>query len=209
MIHRLVLFGLLLLVSCDKPADTPTAVAAQGERFSRKTAKTLDVGTFEVISDQLIASDPGYPAEEAGLHGLARPARRGTWKATVIRIDTGNGDHRNAELWAIHAGAKAKPDWKKRDGALGVDSGQLGIFDRSTYYDPGVVPKDYKWKDKPVAEDLPWYSLCCEQTLADPGAGVIPHGAVTHSGFGDGAYEWYAWGEKDEVVGVRVVFLPE
>ncbi len=53
-----------------------------------------------------------------------------------------------------------------------------------------------------------WYSMCCQHTLSERSAGVIPGGAVSESGYGDGAYEcFYRVNPNDEVVGVKIVFL--
>ncbi len=210
----LAALALLGLASCDRPGPAGTqakpALAMDDEEgFGRKDAKSIEIGTFEVASDQLVVSDPCYSVKDEGLHGNARPVRRGRWKATIVRIDAGDWGHRNAELIAVHSGAAGTPSWKKQEDVLGVDSGQLGVFDRARYSDDTLVPKDYQWKDKPIDPEQPWYSLCCEKTLSDAGAGVVPFGAVSSSGLGDGAYEWFLWKEKEEVVGVKVLFLRE
>ena len=39
-----------------------------------------------------------------------------------------------------------------------------------------------------------WYNSCCNQTLhTDHYAGVIPHGVVSNSGYGDGGYICYSY----------------
>src|SRR5262252_2541101 len=84
---------LLAVAACRK--DVPTTRPAQGpaqndEGFGRKNAKTIELGTFDVTSDRLIAGDPSYPLDGDDAARTARPARRGTWKATVVSIEAEN-----------------------------------------------------------------------------------------------------------------------
>ena len=72
---------------------------------------------------------------------------------------------------------------------VGVDSGQAGVFDKPFYRagaDAGQIPSE----DALEA----WYNSCCNQTLhTDHYAGVIPHGVVSNSGYGDGGYICYSY----------------
>lgn len=42
-----------------------------------------------------------------------------------------------------------------------------------------------------------WYTACCHLTLGDVAAGVIPYGAVSSSGVGDGTYDCFVRRETD------------
>jgi len=210
--RSLLALVLLAVAACRK--DGPAAGPAQrpartDEGFGRKNARTIELGTFDVTSDRLIAGDPGCPLDGEDAARTARPARRGSWKATVVRIDVDDWGTRNAELIVVHSEARGAPSWRRQPGTLGVDSGQVGVFDRPHYGDDTLVPKDHHWKDKPIDPKQPWYSLCCEQTLSQCGAGVVPFGAVSSSGIGDGGYDWFLWIERGELVGIKVLFLPE
>jgi hypothetical protein len=77
--------------------------------------------------------------------------------------------------------------WKRENFEVGVDSGQAGIFDGGHYKEDKVV-EGIEFENN-FAE--PWYNVCCDVTLADRGAGVIPFGVVSRSGFGDGGYTCY------------------
>src|SRR5262249_29915379 len=153
--------------------------------------------------------DPCYPLDGDDAARTAKPARRGSWKATVVSIDAGNWGTRNAELIVVHSEARGAPSWGREPRGLGVDSGQVGVFDRPHYGDDALVPKDYRWKDRPVDPKQPWCSLCCEKTLSEAGAGVVPFGAVSSSGIGDGIYDWFLWIDRGDLVGIKVLFLPE
>jgi len=80
-----------------------------------------------------------------------------------------------------HAGAAG---YQKLDFEVGVDSGQAGVFDLSHYWNDSVAPE--------VAPEEVWYSMCCAVTLSECSAGVVPFGAVSSSGYGDGGYDGFA-----------------
>jgi hypothetical protein len=48
--------------------------------------------------------------------------------------------------------------------------------------------------------------MCCDRTLHKDQAGVIPFGAVSSSGGGDGYYKCLVKKDGDEVVGVLIDF---
>ena len=51
--------------------------------------------------------------------------------------------------------------------------------------------------------------MCCDRTLNEIGAGVIPFGVVSSSGLGDGQYTCEVAKQDDVVVGIQVNFLEE
>lgn len=60
-----------------------------------------------------------------------------------------------------------------------------------------------------MPDDL-WYSSCCDLTLSEIGAGVIPGGAVSSSGYGDGGYvASISTDDNSEIVAIRIVFISE
>lgn len=201
----------LLFSGCDrKPPPPPVRGSGESEyKIPWKNPERIELGTFEVTSGVLVVRDPCYPLEPKPDGGHVAPAKNGRWRAVIVRIDAGNWGTRVAELIAFLPGA-AEGIWTAGKDIIAVDSGQAGIFDRAHFANNALVPQDYKWKDKPIDEKQRWYSLCCEKTLEAPHAGVVPHGAVSSAGLGDGGYDWYF--RKDgagEVVAVKVVFLPE
>lgn len=104
----------------------------------------------------------------------------------------------------------------------GVDSGQLGIFNISSYR-KGVFKEDFeetlkrkfpyeswkrKWEDTKDDEDT-FYKACCNITLSDDEVGIIRNvGFVSRSGCGDGAYPVYRLlNENNDTVGFRIDFI--
>lgn len=101
------------------------------------------------------------------------------------------------------------PNWTLAHRAIGVDTGQAGIFDLRYFRQDGVVPTNYPGKRDKVRVEDRWYWMCCDVTRT-PGtnAAVIPYGVVADSGWGDGYYPVYALrDDEDRVVGVRIVFI--
>ena len=69
-----------------------------------------------------------------------------------------------------------------QDENVGVDSGQMGVFDDSIYPTEKEIGESF---DDPKT----FYGRCCQATLADEMEGLIDGaGAVTSSGYGDGTY---------------------
>lgn len=155
------------------------------------------LGTFNVVSGRIIVSDPCYEAKNE----LQLPAVNGEWKASI------SGKDRNSVLNVSTKGSSKFP-WEKVSTA-GVDSGQMSVFDLSAYRnDKEAEGRDLsQWKpDKGAGEQF--YAACCVLTCyAENSAGVLPHGAVSQSGYGDGVYPVYVKkNEQGKVVAVKVKF---
>jgi len=69
--------------------------------------------------------------------------------------------------------------------------------------------KDYRdsfLNEKPE-ETKDWVEVVSDKTFTDVGAGVVDHGCVSRSGYGDGSYVAYAaYDREDRVVGVKILF---
>jgi len=96
--------------------------------------------------------------------------------------------------------------------SLGVDSGQLGIFDKEWYRNdaklsPEQLPKTETWKE----EDEMWYGTCCEATLDEEQCGLVPGGFVSSSGYGDGAYDAFLhqFDGCNKYAAIEVVFIDD
>ena len=85
----------------------------------------------------------------------------------------------------------------------GVDSGQCGFFDDLFYGDDDVC------KNMEITVDYgsPWYNMCCDTTLSEEKCGVVPYGAVSSSGVGDGAYGLYYMLKDGQVVAAMLQFM--
>ena len=171
----------------------------------------MKIGTFQIESGVLVVSDPCY---ELGTwcQGVVRHAKNGTWEAEINSKDCGEWGERTEELFCRCCGVDAVRH-AKASFEVGVDSGQAGVFDEAHYRNDEEAEgyKDFKfeYKTSPLCPDEPWYSLCCDRTLGlEEGAGVIPFGAVSTSGYGDGCYKAeLGYDADDNVVSVRITFL--
>lgn len=163
------------------------------------------IGEFLNLSGKMIVSDPCY---DRGCWCAAKldNVMRGTWYAEVLKSDEDKWGIRVAVLRAIHEGHNGEY-FESTDFVLGVDSGQLGIYDESHYRDENVFSEPSKFGSCGKDE---WYGHNCDVTLEDKQAGVIPFGCVSCSGYGDGSYGMYvARNDSGWVIGIEVVFIED
>lgn len=167
---------------------------------------------FEITSGSLVCSDPCYTTD-IWCMGIVNNVRKGTWLAHSNIETVGAWGERNVDLTVHHSGIKInESDWEEISGTFGVDSGQFGFFDRDHYRNSasvqGMPMQDFGEDYDREAGDA-WYRACCNITLNKPESwGVLPNGAVSSSGIGDGSYNVY--GIKDaygEYAAFRVVFI--
>ena len=176
------------------------------------------LGSFEVTGPEIRVSDPGY-GRDVWCCGTVKNCRIGTWEAAVLRKDQGEWGVRNAVLAirfadggpkfnAINrAVCNATGAWHECPIDVGVDSGQAGFFDDAHYQDATVL----SGMAKPafISDDV-WYGHCCDITLSRIGAGVMPYGVVSSSGYGDGSYVAYKHlNHEGQVDFLFVVFIEE
>jgi hypothetical protein len=154
------------------------------------------LGSFELTGPVMRISDPCYD-REVWCCGTVDNCRVGTWEAAVLKMDEGDWGVRNAVLAVRYKDGGPKFNainravcngtgaWHECPFEVGVDSGQAGFFDELHYQDNSVVEKmngpEHDFGDA-------WYSHCCDITITRTGAGVMPYGAVSSSGYGDGGY---------------------
>jgi len=158
-----------------------------------KTLTTTELGSFDITSGEARISDPCYKVDE-WCAGTIDKVKYGKWDAYVIKSDEGEWGNRCAVLIAVHEDYTIDaddPNFETADIDVGVDSGQAGIFDLSFFKDDESVADTKRIASDAgrICEDEPWYSICCDRTLSEVGAGVIPFGCVSSSGYGDGSYE--------------------
>lgn len=169
---------------------------------------------FEIVSGTILVSDPCYE-KDGFLQLKLENVRKGFWTMSTDRTDEGSWGKRVAEL--ICLANNSNGDCWECAGAIGVDSGQAGIFDEKHYRDDAaVVGQTLLHEDSPIIwvnkDGDDWYNLCCDKTLHKEyeGGGVIPFGAVSSSGFGDGQYDVFVRkNAKGEITGVKIVFLTD
>ena len=178
---------------------------------TRKGGSMNDLGSFEVVSGKLAVSDPCYDID-VWCRGELENCKRGTWMASVVEKRMGSWGHRICKLIAVHEDFIHAP-FSQREVAgfeVGVDSGQAGIFDASHYRDGSIVPNDGHKHLFEGEEADPWYDYCCDITLSDQSAGVLPYGCVSSSGFGDGGYDCFIWRNSEgQIVRVEIEYIAE
>lgn len=155
------------------------------------------LGQFEVTSGKLRVTDPCYD-RSVWCSGYV-DAENGTWNALITTADTELMGRRVARLvvWRqvdTQLGETAPIADQPVDFEVGVDSGQAGFFDDAFYPDN--------------CEEGDFYGKCGDFTLSKQMGGVLPFGAVSRSGFGDGGYDCFVGrNEKGNVVSAQIVFI--
>jgi hypothetical protein len=161
----------------------------------------IKLGTFNVSSGEVVISDPCYELDT--WCQAVKKAANGKWQAEVEIADGKVA----TLLFAFHSKEKAsKYEYMKDE--LGVDSGQLRIFDKDFYRNDKIIIKDDFGTGKIILENEKFYSACCSHTLSNKLAGVLSSGAVSASGYGDGGYSGYVGFNKGgELVCLEVAFI--
>ena len=202
--------------SCWKSsAQLRSEVTDMGKKYNGELTR---LGTFELTGPVLRVSDPCYD-RDVWCSATIENCKPGNWETAVLMQDEGDWGIRNAVLIARHTdsepGLKAytkvlsgtDKTWQECPFDVGVDSGQAGIFDDAYYQDDSV------FAGSPAAkfdEDNSWYSHCCDITMSQHSAGVLPYGVVSCSGFGDGGYVAYRHVDQDgKTDAVFIVFIED
>jgi hypothetical protein len=143
--------------------------------------KNKFIGAFQVLSGALVVSDPCYESG-AAYTAIFPKAKTGVWIGTIGMAKLPGGAIAITDLTASVVTAPKKLKWIDSGILVGVDSGQVGIFDRSKYGDRS-------------AEGL------------DCTAAVCPFGIVSVSGFGDGVNPCLIKQHEGKIVAVKVLFV--
>lgn len=170
--------------------------------------KTIKLGSTVIVSD------PCYELP-TWCQAKVEDVLPGDYKTTIRMSDQENWGTRVSLLGAVHKDYLDKPlDWELAPFDLGVDSGQLGIFDSNGYFNDeyaqsvlSEIEGEFGMNDRPG--DI-WYDKMCALTISDEGWGSYSEGVVSSSGYGDGSYPLYLSRNNDgKVVGFVVDFLIE
>ena len=162
------------------------------------------LGTFNVESGCLIVTDPCY---EYDPFNVLLNVQNGTW---IAEITTERYDG-VTQLYAHRTCFEGNGHWRTAGFIVHVDSGQAGIFDAAHFdKDEDVSPEEtfenVSFRDS--TDHTRWYKMCCDRTLGPDSAGVIPFGAVSASGWGDGGYECEYFETDDGLVtAVRINYI--
>lgn len=177
------------------------------------------LGEFELTGPIMRVSDPCYE-RDVWCSGVLNDCVVGTWEAAKSVVDEGPWGER-VEALLVRAEncphgfddlkelfLEAKDNWSEADFEVGVDSGQAGFYDDAHYQD---VHEFDGWPAAANYYGSDWYDHCCEITMKDSAAaGVIPHGVVSCSGYGDGGYYCLYHKNQDGMIDMSIiVFLEE
>jgi len=177
--------------------------------------KTL--GKFEVVSGKVRVTDPCYD-EETWCAGTVDKVRNGIWAAEV----TTSKYERVSTLLAHFGGYKPKSGaWISQAYQVGVDSGQAGLFDEKNYRKSNAEDEakitshwaEFLKKEKKSSDPQPaFYAVCCSLTCGDDNGassfgGVLKHGCVSSSGWGDGCYAAFVQRDSEgKAVAIKIKF---
>ena len=171
------------------------------------------------LGNSVMVSDPCY-TPDTWCQAKIENVKEGEYNTYCHKIHTGDFGVRCSLLLAVHSSYDVnKMHWELHPNEIGVDSGQAGIFDMSTFRKDGLdieVPtigydgRDLSWLDglksisgvTPEGED--WYIKMCKLTLTEQMWGGYENGVVSRSGFGDGGYTLYV--AKEEFTGKVIAF---
>lgn len=174
------------------------------------TLPTKRIGRMELGKDVCV-SDPCYDRDVwcmTQLHNV----KPGAWdvEAGIGEIDSWGERVYVLTLYhhSIPMQQRNKLEWSEY-GSLGVDSGQMSVFDDHYYRRKNGSVEEFE-SDKDYAEAF--YDNCCGITLGNDGVGLYyaDHkavGVVSSSGCGDGAYPMDVAIQNDEIVAIRIDFM--
>lgn len=176
------------------------------------------------LGNSVMVSDPCY-TPDTWCQAKIENVKEGEYNTYCHKIDTGDFGERCSLLLAVHSSYDVnKMYWELHPDEIGVDSGQAGIFDMSTFRKDGIemeVPtigydgRDLNWLDALKSEKdgkgEDWYIKMCKLTLTEKMWGGYENGVVSRSGFGDGGYTLYIAKEEytGKVIGFCIDFFVE
>ncbi len=179
------------------------------------------LGTFELTGTELRVSDPCYD-KDTWCAGVIHDMAPGIYEAYKAMVDDEFWGRRVAILAVRHAelGPEIKAanechvdedngvviwghGWAREAITVGVDSGQCGLYDEAHFRDEDAIPE---LKNQSF-DDSKWDSLCCDLTLREMQGGVLPYGAVTSSGCGDGSYDAFVYRDNGRGTMACVLYM--
>jgi hypothetical protein len=172
---------------------------------------------FQIISDNIIISDPCYVYNKENRTSLRLKVEKGNWLAKTQIIDNHvksllivheNYEHYISNISLLDNNEKYT---KKLIGNCPVDSGQLGFFDENFYRNDELAKDLLKSDFGPDYDEKngdSWYRSCCYMTTDTLWGVVGDYGVVSSSGYGDGYYEIYSMKDDfDDCVLLYAVFI--
>lgn len=178
------------------------------------------LGRFALTGAEMRISDPCYD-QGTWCAGTVKHCKPGTWDAARVLMKDEPGrtgmlcvKHSSVKGWRLFDGITVDEEYIHYDAnwintgiKVGVDSGQCGFYDEAHYQDESCLKEEDITYDFSGWDDASlWYRTCCQLTLTEPGAGVLPYGVVSDSGYGDGCYDAYLHIRNGEVDALALVF---
>jgi len=168
--------------------------------MSRRTIKKK---MFVSQSGKLIVGDPGSTNKEEIIKNkspcLIKNAAKGTW--SVIQTMK---DRRVAQLQVHHSSHDSNDKKKYKDlGMIGIDSGTVMVIDYDNFPDKTYNEDD----DDPIDTSEKFYEREVVSNMANKNLLLLPHGALSATGYGDGMYKVYALFKNRKVVSVFIRFI--
>jgi len=168
--------------------------------------------TFEIISGIIVASDPCYVLDtNSPCMGVIENVKKGLWEVSVEKIDSFGSRVAVFNISRIGSHSNGRPFTFPFSAC--VDSGQFGFFDKDFFRDDKVaenLSKSDFGEGYATQEGDSWYRAVCNITLSEEGYGVVPSGAVSSSGYGDGSYDVVGFkDDSGEWVAFSVTFISD
>jgi len=170
--------------------------------------QTKFLGDFHIESGEVFVSDPCYDLETECAK-IIDNVKNGEWIAEIETKKVWGERVSILRCWHKSVFPRRAVEWEVISTDIGVDSGQAGVFDIEHFKKDSDAEGLVRESKEIICKDEPWYSMCCDRTLNEIGAGVIPFGVVSSSGLGDGQYTCEVAKQDDVVVGIQVNFLEE
>ncbi len=179
--------------------------------WERVRVDLIELSNFENKSGEFIISDPCYKLGDKGQIRLEN-VETGIWDGYVEKIEHKLFGNRVAILFCINrkfiksSNEFEKFNWQMHDSKIYVDSGQAGIFEAIHYQDESIIDVE------PIFEcnHSKWYRTCCDKTMSDIRAGILPYGIVSSSGLGDGNYSVsFVRNSLGKIVAIKIDFVDD
>ena len=156
------------------------------------------------LGSSVAVSDPCYEKAEKTFNNVLS----GNYVPFVRSLLLEDWGNRIGALVCVHESFVGDELTWEQMGAIGVDSGQAGIFSLETYQKDeavvGLTPYDFKG-GHPDMEEF-WYRVCCNMTIGERAWGTYDKGVVSSSGLGDGFYDVYVAKHGEKIVGIHIDF---
>jgi hypothetical protein len=182
------------------------------KKKNKNNTEMIQLGSFECTSGKFVVSDPCYTLG-TWCQGILENVKKGTWNAAILVSDEDDFGKRVSRLYAKHDSLNTEfpdlePCWSECNFDVGVDSGQVGIYEYETYRNDSVidfVPRNTIYTDRSPGHR--WMAANCGQTIGKF-AGTIPGGVVSQSGYGDGVYSAFVVKDNSSmIIAVMVEFF--